>query len=265
MEPLNNGAMISFIFIFGLVIGSFLNCFVWRVRQKEGIVDRSYCPHCGHQLAWYDNIPLLSYVMLKGKCRYCSRRISVQYPLVELAAGLLFAVSFMIRSGEVGATGGIFSLTLVRDWFVISVLIFIFIYDLRWYLILDRIIIPSCVSVLILNLFLGFEWWDLLFSAMLGGGFFLAQFLISGGAWIGGGDIRLGMFMGLALGSWQYLAVALFAAYLLGSLVAIPLILTQRKKWGEKVPFGVFLSAATIIALFWGGEVLSWYMGYLGY
>jgi prepilin signal peptidase PulO-like enzyme (type II secretory pathway) len=128
---------------------------------------------------------------------------------------------------------------------------------------LDKIILPSCLIVFVFNLVLGAGWLDLVISAIIGSSFFLFQFLVSQGRWIGGGDIRLGFFMGLVLGNWQHLLVALFLAYMLGSVVGIPLILAKKKKWGEKIPFGIFLSTATLIALFWANDILSWYMGYL--
>jgi prepilin signal peptidase PulO-like enzyme (type II secretory pathway) len=184
---------------------------------------------------------------------------------VEFFVGALFLLSFNIRyQSDPGVDYELFFLTVVRDWFVISVLGFVFVYDLRWYLILDKIILPSCLVVFVLNTILGIGWLDLIFSAIIGGSFFLLQFVVSKGMWIGGGDIRLGFFMGLILGNWQYLLVALFLAYLLGSMVGLPLILTKKKKWGEKVPFGIFLSAATLIALFYAGEILDWYLGHLG-
>jgi prepilin signal peptidase PulO-like enzyme (type II secretory pathway) len=265
MEQIAGGIIIFFIFLFGLIIGSFLNCFIWRVRNDEGMMDRSYCPKCKHKLAWYENIPLLSYLFLKGKCRHCRRAISIQYPLVELVVGLLFALSFIVRYQFAPEdVQGSFFLILAGDWFVISVLTFIFVYDFRWYLILDKIVLPSCLVVLVLNLMLGAGWLDLVISAIIGSGFFLLQFVVSRGMWIGGGDIRLGLFMGLVLADWRHLLVALFLAYLLGSIVAIPLILAKKKRWGEKIPFGVFLSTATLIAIFWADDLLNWYLGYLG-
>lgn len=263
-------------FGFGLIIGSFLNCLIWRLRKSETILGRSYCPQCKHQLAWYDNIPLFSFIFLKGRCRYCHKPISWQYPLVELVAGLLFALSFYydILSQGGSVLGGQFLisdfLTLIRDWFLVSIMIIIFIYDLRWYLILDVVSLPACLIVLIFNLAIGFyenneilqniPWQGLLFSGIIGSSFFLLQFIISRGKWIGGGDIRLGLLMGLALG-WPSIVVALFLAYVLGSVVGLGLIAMGKKQWGSKVPFGVFLSTATLVTLFWGKQLLAWYLG----
>ncbi|MCG2690454.1 prepilin peptidase, partial [Candidatus Parcubacteria bacterium] len=147
-----------------------------------------------------------------------------------------------------------------RDIFFISVMIVVFIYDLRWYLILDAVTLPACAIVLILNLFLGISWQNLLVSGIIGSSFFLIQFLISKGRWIGGGDIRLGLLLGLALG-WPNVLAAILIAYFIGSIIGIGLIIAGKKQWGSKVPLGVFLSAAAIIVLFWGEEIVKWYMG----
>jgi prepilin signal peptidase PulO-like enzyme (type II secretory pathway) len=265
-----------FIFSFGLIIGSFLNCLIWRLHKKETVLGRSYCPSCRHQLAWYDNVPVLSYVLLGGRCRYCRKRISVQYPSVELAAGVLFLAAFLIESGRMQATGGdlqlsVFSLQLLRDWFVISVMIIVFIYDLRWYLILDKVTFPAMAAIIGLNLFAEFgisggapvlSWRNWLISGIIGGSFFLLQFIVTKGKGIGGGDLRLGLLMGLILG-WQGLVVALFAAYFSGSIVGLSLIAAGKKQWGSKLPFGVFLAPATVVALFWGQPLWQWFARWL--
>ena len=250
--------IIIFVFIFGLAIGSFLNCLIWRLHKKESLMNRSYCPKCGKQIAWHDNIPLLSFVILGGKCRNCGKSISWQYPAVELITGLLFVISFIINFQFSNITLDLLLLTL-RNFFLISVMIVIFIYDLRWYLILDIITLPACLIVFILNLILGFNLWNLLISGIIGSSFFLVQFLISRGKWIGGGDIRLGLLIGLSLG-FQGALVAIFISYLIGSIIGIGLILTNKKQFGSEAPLGVFLAVGTIITLFWQTEILSWYL-----
>jgi len=256
--------MLFFIFIFGLVIGSFLNCLIWRLRKKESLLGRSYCPNCEKKIAWYDNIPLVSFIMLRGKCRQCGKLISWQYPAVELATGILFSLAFYLSYESRIASYGVvvydplFIIQLLRDWFLISVMIIIFIYDLRWYEILDIVTLPACLVVFIINLVLGFDLLNLLISAIIGGSFFLIQFLISGGKWIGGGDIRLGLLMGLALG-WPAVLPAIIISYFIGSIVGVGLILAGKKKWGSEVPLGVFLAVGTIISLFWQAQILDWY------
>ena len=250
-----------FILLFGLCIGSFLNCLIWRLHKKKKITGRSMCTKCKEQIAWFDNIPVFSFLILRGKCRKCQKNISWQYPAVELATGLLFAVAFFINYQS--RIDNELSIFLVRDFFLISVMIIIFIYDLRWYLILDIVSLPACVIVFIFNLALGHEWQNLMLSGIIGGGFFLFQFIISGGRWIGGGDIRLGLLMGLALG-WPNILVALFIAYILGSVICVGLILSKKKQLSSQIPFGVFLSIATVTTLFWGKEIINWYFGIIG-
>ncbi len=271
--------ILMFVFVFGLIIGSFLNCLIWRLHQKESLMNRSYCPKCKKQINWYDNIPVLSFILLKGKCRHCRQPISWQYPTVELITGLLFVVAFMqnfefrifnfesifnylIINDSIKIQNSKSIIQLFRDWFIISVMIVVFIYDLRWYEILDKVTIPACLAVLAMNLLLGFSLWNLLISGIIGGGFFLIQFLISQGKWIGGGDIRLGLLMGLALG-WPVVILAIIISYFIGSVVGVGLILTGKKKWGSEVPLGVFLAAGTIISLFWHTRILDWYFGLL--
>jgi len=257
--------MAILVFIFGLMIGSFLNCFILRLHNGKSMLGRSVCPKCKKQINWYDNIPILSFVILRGKCRFCKKKISWQYPVVELITGLLFTMAFLINFQF-----SIFNfqfllidfLRLFKSWFLISVMIIIFIYDLRWYLILDKIIIPSSIIIFILNLFLGFSWINLLISAIIGSSFFLIQFLISKGRWIGGGDIRMGALMGFALG-WPYVILAIFLAYFIGSIVGIGLIVFKNKSWGSQVPLGVFLSVSTVIVMFFGDLILKSYYNLL--
>jgi leader peptidase (prepilin peptidase) / N-methyltransferase len=265
--------IIIFVFIFGLMIGSFLNCLIWRLHEgipltpfikKSKEWKRSYCPKCRKQIDWYDNMPILSFILLKGRCRHCGKTISWQYPIVELATGVLFVIAFylnyelrIMNNGSI-IHDSLFIIQLLRDWFLISVMIVVFIYDLRWYQILDVVTLPACLVILAMNLLLGFSLWNLLISGIIGGSFFLIQFLISRGKWIGGGDIRLGLLMGLGLG-WPLVLPAIIISYFIGSIVGIGLIVAGKKQWGSEVPLGIFLAIGTIISLFWQAQILSWY------
>ena len=244
--------ILIFVFLFGLIIGSFLNCLIWRLHKEESLLGRSYCPKCRKQIAWYDNIPVVSFILLGGKCRSCGKAISWQYPTVEMTTGILFVLAYFLNYDSV--------VQLLRDWFIIAVIIVIFIYDLRWYLILDIVTLPACVVVLITNLLLGYSWRNLLISGIIGCSFFLIQFIISRGKWIGGGDLRLGLLMGLALG-WPNVVVAILLSYFIGSIIGLGLIFSGRKQWSSQVPLGVFLSVGAIIALFWGEKISGWYLG----
>ncbi len=255
--------MVAFlIFIFGLMIGSFLNVVILRLKNNEKFIrGRSHCPKCKHQLKWYENIPLLSFIFLKAKCKYCKQKISLQYPLVELATGLLFLLAFLNVSPPL-FKGGLGGLNIFYYFIILSFLIIIFVYDLKYYLILDKISIPAIIFVLLFKI-LNFPEFIIyyLLSACVISGFFLLQFLISKGKWIGGGDIRLGFLMGLILG-WPMGLVGLFLSYVLGLIISLPLLIFKKKKMKSEVPFGTFLVAGTIITMFYGKQILEWYLNF---
>ncbi len=231
------------IFIIGICIGSFLNVVILRLKAEKNFVKgRSYCPKCKHILVWYDNIPLLSYFLLKGKCRYCDKKISIQYPIVELATAILFAIAFIqwdfIFTADYQLL--ITSYLILFTYFLFtSILIIIFVYDLRWYLILDKVSLPAIAIAFILNIIIGYKFTDLLLGGAIAGGFFFLQFVVSRGKWIGGGDIRLGFLIGVMLG-WQKTLVALFIAYIAGAIIGFFLMIIKNKKMSSKVPFGTF-------------------------
>lgn len=255
--------IIFYIFVIGLMIGSFINCLVWRLHKKEGLWNRSYCPKCRGKISWYDNIPVLSYLLLRAKCRHCKAKISCQYPVVELVTAILFTTSFYLNMGSGFLILDFrFFILVIRDLFFISLMIVVFIYDLRWFLILDIVTLPACVVIFILNLLLGIDFKNMLLSGIIGGSFFLLQFVVSKGKWIGGGDIRLGLLMGLFF-SWPMIVLAIFLAYIIGSIISVSLVLLSKKKWNSEVPLGVFLTTSSIIVLFWGNQILLWYLNLL--
>lgn len=253
------------VFIFGLIIGSFLNVVIWRMHAQESVLTgRSHCPKCRHVLSPIELIPVLSFLIQKGKCRHCQKPISWQYPLVELSTGILFLLVYLPH--DLRFTTYTFFL-LARSWFVIAVLIVIFVYDLKYYLIPDKIIYPTATVVVItLPLIYGgkITWWGVfgpIIAGLLGGGFFLLQYIISKGKWIGGGDIKMGALMGLILGI-SGLGVALFFAYVVGAIVGLILVVSRKKTMKSQVPFGTFLVAGTIFAMFLAESVLNWYLNF---
>ncbi len=252
--------ILIFIFLFGLSVGSFLNSLIYRLETNENfLIERSHCPKCGHILSWQDLIPLLSFILLKGKCRYCHQKISWQYPLVELATAILFVLTLYYTIYDLRFT--IYQLTIT------SFLIVIFVYDLKHYLIPDEIIYPAIIIALIFNFqFLIFNQFpifkSLILSAIGAAVFFLIIVLISRGKWMGVGDIKLAILMGLFLG-FPKILVALFSAFLIGAIIGIGLIILGKKTLKSEVPFGPFLATGTFIAMFWGEKLINCYLNIL--
>lgn len=238
-------------FVFGAAIGSFCNVVIYRLRAGDSpLRGRSYCPHCKHQLSSNDLVPLFSYVILRGRCRYCKGSISAQYPLVELAMAIA-AMALVLHFG--------IGLSTVLGIALTAFLLVIFVYDLRYQLILDRVSVPAMAIALLFSWSLGRPLLSSLVGGILGAGFFLLQYLASRGKWIGGGDIRLGAVLGLAVG-WPLIAVNLVLAYLSGALIAIALIVFRRRTWSSMVPFGTFLSLSGFVTILWGTAMLEWYL-----
>ena len=250
--------VLFFAFVLGTAVGSFLNVVVWRLHTEENFVHgRSHCPHCGRTLAAVDLIPLLSYLLLRGRCRSCSVRISPSYFLVEAATGLLFMLSVQALS-----VGHLDWLRLLLSWFVVSVLSIVFVFDLRYMLIPRSVVLPAFVLVLAVNLLLGMSALSMVLGIAVTAGFFWLQRLLSHGRWIGGGDVQLGLLMGAALGFPNAL-VALFLAYVVGAAVGVALLTARRGTWRSEIPFGTFLSAATVVALLYGDRLVGWYFNLL--
>lgn len=251
----------TFVFAFGAIIGSFLNAVIWRLHVGQSFVrGRSKCIHCRHGLAARDLVPVFSYLFLGGKCRYCRKPISPHYPIVETVTGLLFVLALMatVPAGETAAMTDL--PRLLFHWFLVSVFVFAFVFDLKYLMILPEVIGPATVAVLLAHLALGDGWFSPVLGAVIAGGFFRIQFLVSRGRWIGGGDAWLGMFMGAALG-WQKTLLALFLAYVGGATVATVMLITGRKRLGQQLAFGTFLSAAAVTVLLFGDALLDWYWG----
>lgn len=245
-----------FLFLLGLCVGSFLNCVVWRLNHDcSPLRGRSFCPKCKHKLGWKDNIPLLSFVLLRGKCRYCRSPISWQYPLVELATGILAVVSF-----QLSVVRGESPLSTVYCLLITFTLIAIFVSDLLYTTIPDKIVFPS---LLISFIYLVLQSPNILISniliSLITAGFFYFLVLITRGRGMGMGDVKLVALMGLVLG-WPKIVVALFLAFLTGALIGVILVIMGEKRLSSHIPFGPFLTAATLISLFWGGLIWQWYL-----
>tara|TARA_Y100000310_G_scaffold180660_1_gene180577 strand:- start:158 stop:961 length:804 start_codon:yes stop_codon:yes gene_type:complete len=256
-----------FIFLFGLVIGSFLNVIICRLRTKQDIVKKpSHCTKCKKKLKWYDMIPVLSFIILRKKCRYCEMRISWQYPIVELATGTFFALTVYFAFSNFHNTLFIIHYSFFNLFFI-AVLVIIFTYDLKHMLIPDKVIFPAIIIAALYAIFNSlFIIHNTLFilkyllSASIGSAFFYALYTFSRGRWIGFGDVKLAIFMGLMLG-WPNIILALLLGFLIGGIIGIILILKHKKQLKSQVPFGPFLVIGTLITMFFGDLIINWYLG----
>jgi leader peptidase (prepilin peptidase) / N-methyltransferase len=238
---------------FGLVIGSFVNVVIARLPQRRSLwAPRSACPQCGNLIAWYDNVPLVSFAALRGRCRACAAPIPWRYPLVEAATALLFAVAWLAFGGD------------VRNFVVASVflaaLVAITVIDLRHQIIPDAITLPGIVAGLAASVATPrISWRDAVIGVLLAVALFVAVIVLSRGG-MGGGDLKLGAMLGAFLG-WQALLVALFVAVMLGGISAVALLASRRLARKDAIPFGPFLAVGGVVALFWGDAIIAWYLG----
>jgi len=246
--------IILFFTILGVLFGSFLNAWMWRTRAGKSVLrGRSHCPKCNNALTWKENIPLLSYLWLRGRCLNCQKRISLQYPVVEFVVGFLFGFSAWFHDAQF--------LLIFRDAYILFFLTFVFVYDVIYQEIWDRMTTYPAFLLLIPTAMFGWHsGMSVTVGVVVGAGFFLLQYLISKGKWIGGGDIRLGMFMGVILG-WPLILVALFFAYVGGTLFVLPFLMFGKKKMASRVPFGAYLTLATTVTMYYGTDIVQWYVG----
>lgn len=262
--------------VLGLIAGSFINALVWRVSQQEAakgqgsspslsvLSGRSMCPNCRHQLSALDLIPVLSWVFLAGRCRYCGGKISKQYPLVELLTAIVFAVSFLLWPADLSAAG---QKLLLATWLVSAVgLIALAVHDFKQMLLPNRIIYPTLAVaaggrlayIIWFSSDKGHSLIEWLLSVLVASGIFWLIFIISSGEWIGFGDVRLGLITGTLLGSPSRGLLMIITGALAGTLIMLP-IMAVRKIWRSKIPFGPFLILATAIVMLFGTDILNWY------
>lgn len=259
---------------------------------------RSKCPACGKKISWYDNIPLISFLALKGRCRHCNKKISWQYPLVEAGTAALIFLAVWINNMIVDVpTLYVFA----ADWLavaeylwsisyiflVVGVLVVVFVYDWKYYLILDKFLLAGAVIAfsgavvadwqggilenyaMELGIISGVREVSMpllssavvrgLIGALTAGGFFFWIVWISRGKWMGWGDVKYALFMGFLLG-FPVILPGLFIAYLLGSIVGVALVFANRKKMSSEIPFGPFLCIGTYVCLLFGDRIVYWYL-----
>lgn len=252
--------------VLGLLIGSAINAIVWRLYVgRSWAHGRSMCPDCEHPLAARDLVPVASWVLLRGRCRYCRRRIHWQYPLVELLTAAAFTLSAVVLSPS--TLFGYFSLA---GWLVmLTLLIILAVYDARWMILPDKVMVPAIIIALGLVMTYAFLTRSSgmlagpLLAAFLAGGFFLLLAVGTKGRGMGGGDVKLVFLMGLILGL-KATAVALLVAFNVAAVVGVVLILTHRKKRRDYLPFGPYLIGATVLAYLYGRDIAGWYLAMIG-
>jgi leader peptidase (prepilin peptidase) / N-methyltransferase len=282
--------VIVILVVLGLCLGSFVNALIWRIREPKApsiAKGRSMCTHCKHELAPRDLIPVVSYVMLRGRCRYCGKRIE-DTPVAEVLTPVLLVLSYVYWPAALEGPG----LAAFVTWCVCVVgFVALILYDLRWYELPHVIVLPligvaaagTGAEALLgggAEVLLG-----ALLGALAGGGLFWIIYAVSPEAedekgrkgsdkfslwellsgakyskWIGFGDVTLGVLLGMLVGSPGHALLMIFIASLLGTLVALPLLLAHRADRFSHLPFGPFLMAAAIIVVLWGDELLGWYM-----
>ncbi len=276
--------LVFLLFILGLSIGSFLNVLIDRIPQGQSpFKGRSYCDKCKKTLSWYYLIPVISYLYLKGKCRYCEVHISFYYPLVELITGVMFVLTFAYAYGlqltDYGLSLSIlhFQLsTFLYYTFILSSFIVIFFTDLKYGIIPDKIIYPAIIISFFFLFFTPKESWlwlalqsatlvqlatlgvyaNRFLSALGGFAFFLILYLITKGKGMGFGDVKLAFLIGIVLG-FPKIITALYLAFLTGAIVGSILIIWRKKKLkGGTIPFGPFLIIAAILSLGFGEKTL---------
>jgi leader peptidase (prepilin peptidase)/N-methyltransferase len=254
------GSIAAICALFGLVIGSFLNVVIWRVPRKESVVaPPSHCPECDTPIAPRDNVPVLSWIVLRGRCRHCGTHISARYPLVELVCGALFA-----------ALGARFAHSWALPAYLVlgAALLAISIIDLEHFKILNRIVYPTgfmLVPLFALGAGLDGHWWWFVRALIGAAGAFGVLFLIHFAypAGMGFGDVRLAFLLGLSLGYVGALDVpaGMFFGVLYGALVGFVLLVIGKGGRRKAMPFGPMLAAGTLTILLLGGPILDWYRG----
>lgn len=253
--------------VLGLGVGSFLSSLTWRIPRGIALTGRSFCPRCKKAIAWYDNIPLFSFLLLGGRCRHCRKKISLRYPAIELITSSFFVLVGASSAGRLGVSGvvsdyqswlGMF--TLPYFLFIVSALIALFVIDFEHKIIPDKILYPTIgVSLLVFlkspspTLFTNFSF-GVFFATFL---FFLH--LLTSGRGMGLGDVQLALFLGLVLG-FPGLLIGAFLAFLTGGVVGLILVLAKRAKFGKPIPFGPFLVVGALVALFASQTILKWYL-----
>lgn len=245
----------AFILIIGLVFGSFLNVCIFRIPRGESVsYPPSHCMKCGTKIKAYDLFPVISYILLRGKCRKCGDKISIRYPLVELFTGLIF-LSIYFKYG--------LNVDSVKYFIFSCFLIVIGLIDFDTTDVYLKTTLPSIIIGIVfigINYFLGNEFTTFIFGGVLTGGIIALIILITGG--MGWGDFEICLFSGLFLG-FKPSIIMLFFSFVIGGAFGVFLIITKRKSRKDYIPFGPYIAIGAFISMFWGNEIIKWYMSFL--
>lgn len=268
--PLALTVLLAFAALFGLVIGSFLNVVIYRVPAGIPLTRSSRCPHCGHAIRWWQNVPVVSWLALRGKCASCRSPISARYPLVELLTGVAFVVVVWWFAAAVPRSGGAWAWTIetVAFLYLAAVSIALAAIDIDTRRLPNAIVLPSYVVVgglLTAACIAGAPWSSLLRAAIGMAGLYLFYLLLRliRPAGMGGGDVKLAGVVGLALGwlGWAPLIVGAFAAFVLGGVYGVLLILLRRAGRRSAIPFGPWMILGAWTGVFAGESLARWYIG----
>ncbi|MGE8206078.1 prepilin peptidase [Heyndrickxia sp. NPDC080065] len=251
-----NNIWIIYFAVLGLLFGSFFNVVGLRVTEKKSIlVPRSHCPHCKHELKWFELIPIFSFLLLRGKCRICEKKISLLYPVMEFITGFLFAFTF--------AKFG-WSTDLLLAMLLISLIAIITVSDFVYMLIPDSILLFFGFILIVVRIFYPSDpWWDFIVGAVFGFVLLLLIAIISKGA-MGGGDIKLFFVIGLVLGV-KMTFLTFILSTLLGALFGVLMIIAGKYKKRKPIPFGPFIGVASIISFLYGNSIIYWYFNIFWY
>jgi prepilin signal peptidase PulO-like enzyme (type II secretory pathway) len=255
------------LFILGLCFGSFANVLIDRTQRGESIRGNSKCDFCGYKLKWYDNIPIMSFLFLKGRCRKCGKKLSWQYPLVEFFTGVVFVLTYFALFAEEGVVlfDWVFWMEAVYYFLVIYILFVVLVWDLKYMIIPDFIVLIGISATFLFEIYRSFEancflqnidcpLLGGLLGALAIGGFFRVLYFVSGGRWIGGGDVKIGFWLGFLVKIKMAYFFILFA-YLSGALFAVFLLIFSKKKMKSQIPFGPFLVFSSYLIIF-GKDVI---------
>ena len=236
----------------GLLVGSFLNVVIARVPERRSLWrPGSACPGCGAAIAWHDNIPILSFLALRGRCRACAIPIPWRYPIVEMVTGLLFLAAALMFGPTLDAA---VAAALLAGLVAITAI------DLERQIIPDVISLPGILAGILASLASGrVSWLESILGIVVGGGLFLVIIVVSGGG-MGAGDMKLGAMLGAFLG-WKVVLLSIFVAVVLGGALAVALMASGLRGRKDPIPFGPFLAAGGAAGLFWGERVVRWYVG----